>query len=533
MGSEMLLRGGDIITLDGGNPRPEALAVRDGTIAASGDVSHCRSALDGPFEEIDLNGGALVPGFIDSHMHPTVLVFFELNVNLHGATSLAHLQHRLREEAGLKQPGEWVIGLNFDEQGFDVPRMPSGADLDEACPGRPVMVLKHDGHCVIAGATALEAAGINANTPDPEGGIIERDESGRPTGVLRESAVALLLAAMPFPDEPSLKRGAAAAFQRLSSLGVTTVGAILQSGAEGPAGGVGAFDIPLMGMFSEFIPQHIRAYVTVSDIAGLDALQGSALHMPSAVPFRKIGGIKLYADGTFSTSSAYMDEPFADSPGNRGFLLHGEDVLYRCMEDAHLRGYQVLIHSIGDASNRVCVELYRRLLTAHPKNDHRHRIEHASQLNPSIIADMAGLGIVASVQPMFMYSEKDWLHRRLGRQRLRYTYPFKSMMESGIIVAGASDAPIESPDVLRAISCCVNRDGFGPEERITAEQALKMYTTNAAFSLREETARGSLSPGRCADMVLLERDPMAAPADSIAGIKVLRTFIAGKTVYRA
>jgi len=201
------------------------------------------------------------------------------------------------------------------------------------------------------------------------------------------------------------------------------------------------------------------------------------------------------------------------------------------MEEAHLRGYQVLIHSIGDASNRVCVELYRRLLTAHPKNDHRHRIEHVSQLNPSIIADMAGLGIVASVQPMFMHSEKDWLHRRLGRVRLRYTYPFNSMIDAGITVAGASDAPIESPDVLYAVSCCVNRDGFGPEERITAEQALRMYTVNAAFSLREETGRGTLSPGMSADMVLLDRDPLRSSAGEIKSIRVVKTFCAGDRIY--
>ncbi len=530
---EILFSGGTVRTMDPDNPVAEAVAVKNGIIAAVGTTAYCRSFLGSLYEHKPLAGNTLLPGFIDTHMHPTVLIFFELNLDLYGVSSIEELKNRISTAAMLKKPGEWVIALNLDEQNFDIPALPNRHDLDEACPNHPVIILKHDGHSIFANTRALDIASVTVNTPDPAGGVIERDESGAPTGFLKESAVPLMLAAMPFPDEAVLREGAVSAFTKLAGYGITSLGTILQSGAEGPAGNAGAFDIPLMQMLSDYIPQHIRAYVTVSNIGTIDSLRGTSLHKPDSLPARSVGGIKLYADGTFSSSTAFMFEPFADAPGNRGFLVHDNEELYRCMEEAHIRDYQVLIHAIGDAANRTCADLYSRLMERHPSASSRHRVEHASQLDPQIIADFTRLGITASVQPMFIHSERNWLYRRLGRDRLKHTYPFRSMLEAGITLAGASDAPIESPDVLHALSCCVLREGFEIRESISIEQALRMYTSDAAFALCEEKVKGRLSPGMNADMVILSDDPFMVPAGKIKDIRIVHTMISGKPVYTA
>jgi hypothetical protein len=226
-----------------------------------------------------------------------------------------------------------------------------------------------------------------------------------------------------------------------------------------------------------------------------------------------------------------MDAPFSDQPERQGFMTTEADEIYRRMVEAHCRGLQIGVHAIGDEANRRCLDLYERLLAEHPRADHRHRIEHASVLDDETIARMARLGIVVSTQPLFIHSEKTWLHKRLGPDRARRTYPLRSLLEAGVRVAGASDAPVESTDVLHALQCCVTREGFEVEQGISAAQALRMFTIDAAYAQFEDHEKGSICPGKRADFAVLSANPVRVPPEAIRDIRVEQTIVAGRAVY--
>ena len=518
---------GTVRTMDPACPVAEAVAVRDGHIIAVGAKSHCTAALEKGYEPVDLQGTVLLPGFIDTHLHPVMLIFFALNCDLGGAKSIGDVQLGLREALLKKSGDSWLVGLNFDEQNMLEKRVPDRHDLDQVSPDRPVIVIKHDGHSVFANTRAIEAAGVTASTPDPEAGVIERESNGYPSGAFRELAAQLILNAMPMPELPALIEGARQTFSRLASLGLTSLGVVLQTGEEGPAGSAGAFDVPAMQLFLEHCPLSLYSLLITSDINGLDGLKDSALNSGA----NRLGGVKLFADGTFGSSTAYMFEPFSDNPQKQGMLMHPPEELYRRMVAAHNAGWQVCIHAIGDAANQLCAELYGRLFKEFPRTGCRHRIEHASIMDEKTMRELSRLGVVVSTQPMFIHSEKDWLPRRLGDERCKIVYPFRSFLNDGIKVAGASDAPIESQDVLHAIQCCVTREGFEPHQCISVEEAFRMYTLDAAYAQFQEGIKGSITPGKRADLVIIENDPFKIEPDMIKDIKLVRTVVAGKVLY--
>lgn len=527
--SGQLFFGGDIYTVDGERPEAEAVAVREGRIAAVGSRAECESALGGGFEPVDLRGRALLPGFIDTHIHPLVMVYYDMNLDLRGTASLDELKERIRAAAAGTGADGWVVGLQFEEQELSEARLPTRRELDEACADLPVLIIKHDGHMAIGNTRAIQAAGVDASTPDPENGTIDREPGGYPSGPFREEASAILKSMIPIPDPQAFIDGARSAFGRLAACGITSVGAVMQTDEEGPAGADGAFELPIMQMLLEHIPLGLYGILQARDIEKVNAALATGLNDEPAG--RRIGAVKIFSDGTFGSCTAFMEEPFSDHPDTRGYLTITADELYRRMVMAHTAGFQLAVHAIGDAANRVCVDLYDRLLSEHPRDDHRHRLEHASQLSESLIEDIARLGLVVSTQPMYIHSEREWLGRRLGPARTRWTYPFRSLLVAGVRVAGASDAPIESTDVMHAIECCVGREGFEPEQGITATQAVRMYTIDAAYAQFEEGIKGSITPGKRADLVILSDNPTRVAPDHLRCVKVERTIAGGKVVY--
>ncbi len=521
-----LFYNGTVRTIDAACPVAGAVAVREGKIIAVGTRDACIKALGKGYELIDMRGGALLPGFIDTHLHPVLLIFFAMNCDLGGVSSMTDLQQKLREALLRKSDDSWLIGLNFDEQSLREKRAPDRHDLDAVSTERPIAVIKHDGHSVFANTLAIEAAGITASTPDPEAGAIEREEGGFPSGTFRETALQLVMNSMPMPEMQVLMESARSTFQRLISLGLTSAGVVLQTSAEGPAGSAGAFDVAAMQLFSELCPLSLYSLLITPDIDGLDGLRNSSLNTGP----NRLGGVKLFADGTFGSSTAYMQEPFSDNPEKSGLLMHTPDELYGQMAAAHNAGWQVCVHAIGDAANRLCVELYARLFQQFPRSGCRHRLEHASIMDTDVIQEMSGLGVLVSTQPMFIHSEKGWLPRRLGAERCKIVYPLRSFLDAGIKVGGASDAPIESQDVLQAVGCCVTREGFEPHQCISIEQALRMYTLDAAYLQFEEDIKGSITQGKRADLVLLSDDPFQVRPDRIKDIEVVRTVVGGKVL---
>jgi predicted amidohydrolase YtcJ len=505
------------------------VAVQGGRILAVGEEEECRSALAGDFEEVDLQGRVLLPGFIDTHLHPIMMAYFEMNADLSGVASIDELQARMRRAAEKGSEAGWVVGLRFGDEALEEPRLPTRHDLDAVCRERPVAVVRHDGHMVIGNTRAIESAGIARGTESPEGGQIDREEDGTPAGAFRENAVASLLNAMPAPDLDQLRSGAREAFGRLTRRGVTSAGIILQTDAEGPAGEAGALEVAGMQILLPEAPFSTYAFLICTDVERVAAARETSLHDPDAG--RRVAGVKIFSDGTFGSCTALMSAPFSDQPDRQGFMTTDENEIYRRMVEAHTRDLQIAVHAIGDEANRRCLGLYERLLAAHPRPDHRHRIEHASVLDEESIARLARLGVVVSTQPLFIHSEKTWLHRRLGPDRARMTYPLRSLVEAGVRVAGASDAPVESTDVLHALQCCVTREGFEVQQGIGAAQALRIFTIDAAYAQFEEEEKGSIRAGKRADFAVLSANPVSVPAEAIRDIQVEQTIVAGRAVY--
>jgi predicted amidohydrolase YtcJ len=265
------------------------------------------------------------------------------------------------------------------------------------------------------------------------------------------------------------------------------------------------------------------------DFEKVRAMRQTPLHDPAAG--RRVAGYKIFSDGTLGSCTACMAEPFSDHPDRSGFMMLEEDEIYRRMLAGHVAGFQICVHAIGDRANRRCIQLYERLLSEHPRADHRHRIEHASLLDSDAVAAIARLGLVVSTQPLFIHSEKGWLHRRLGAERARNVYPFRALVDAGVTLAGASDAPVESTDVLHAIQCCVTREGFEEHQALSADQALRMFTCDAAYAQHEEHEKGSIAPGKRADLVVLSANPSEVDPREIRKIRVEQTRVNGLEIF--
>lgn len=531
---DQLYLNGEIYMVDDHCPSAEALAVKDGRIAAVGSLTACRAVLGKNFETVNLENGALLPGFIDTHLHPIIMIFFALNLSLSGVNSIAEMQAKVREAAVKESSSAWILGFEFDDQALVERRSVTRHDLDAACASRPVALVTTDGHKVIVNTRAIIEAGVNEKTADPPGGKILREGNGYPTGEFQEQALSLIMDHAPMPNMEEMQEAAIRVFRSLAASGITSIGAVLQTGDEGPAGKNGAFDLPLMEMLLDQIPLNIYSLIITRDIEQVEAARQTGLHRSAADEFspeRTIGALKIFCDGTLQAGTAYLAQPYNSQPGNSGFMIHEPEELYERMVAAHLAGLQIAIHAIGDAANQKCVELYARLLESYPRPDHRHRLEHASVLNAGLVADLARLGLVVSSQPSFIQGEKHWLLRQIGPERCRWTYPYRSLVEAGVKLAGASDAPVCSPNVLQALQCFVTRDGFVAEQTLSAAQAVRAYTIDAAYAQFEEQIKGSLSVGKRADLVVLSANPVRVKAEEIAEIRVRRTVCGGITIY--
>jgi hypothetical protein len=540
----VLYRGGSILTVDPAQPRAEAVATRAGRIVAVGSEGDCRRALglaeasddvvepDGRAVVVDLAGGALLPGFVDAHLHPMAMCFFAANLDLGSATSVADVLDGLADRARVTAPGEWVIGLQITAEQLAEQRLPNIAELDAAGAGRAVVLLGRDGHSSIGNTVALAAAGIRGSRVDPPGGAFERDERGRLTGVCRETATQVLLSTVPVPDLDQMKSSIQQVFGLLVGHGITSIGSILQTDEEGPGGKAGELESVGMMIFAEDMTLGHHAILCGDPARAVDARTSSSLHQPHLN--RVVGGVKLFLDGTLGGRSACLHRPYADDPHQHGWLTLDPVVAATRMEAIHLAGLQVCVHAIGDAANSVALDLFAELLARHPVSDGsgpRHRIEHASVLDEAAAERFAELGVVAVVQPPFLTSEVAWLADRVGPERAARTYAFRTLLDAGVTLAGSSDAPLESPDVLAGIAAAVTRHGFEPAQAVTAAEAVAMYTRGGAVAQQREHLTGSLVEGHRADMVVLSHDPTAVAPDRITDIEVRLTVIGGGVVH--
>jgi predicted amidohydrolase YtcJ len=439
-------------------------------------------------------------------------------VSLHTVASLAELQQMVAAAAAADRPGLITAG-NFNEATLAEKRLPVAADLDGAVADRPVIVNRYDGHLAIVNSAALKAAGIGPATRDPDGGIIDRDATGRPTGVLRETAIDLVGAAC--GDGGSVSPDEVARCMRgLAQLGITSIGAMVRSG-KGAWAHLGD-EVDIIVAAAADIPIRIHAFVTADDTATLEA---AAAKLDGAGELMDWAGVKRFGDGSFGSLTAAMFEPFADSPGNTG-TLRLNDLDIAMAHTSVAAGRAVAIHAIGDAAAARVLDVFEHLVSEGTE-PHRLRLEHASVLAAEDIERIGRLGVVASVQPAFLGSETDWIESRVGPDRLRRTYAFATLRRVGAIVVGGSDSPVEAPNPWEAMALTRDRAGIVPEEALSAAEALEMYTTAAAQALGEPPP---LAVGSPADLVVVDRDPLAATPDELRATEVLATYVGGEMV---
>ena len=529
-GAERLFFGGSIRSMEEGDASIEAVATRGEKIIGVGTYDDCCRLFRGVPEKIDLRGRCLVPGFIDAHLHPSLMIYFRLHTDLKDVENRRELFAILGEKVTELGNGQWLVGLRVKDHLLSDPSVMTCHELDAVSDKIPIVIIPHNGHMVLGNSAALRKARVGRRAHLFPQELIDYDKHGQLTGVFREGAVDLLFRAIPKPGVRRLRRLVKETFDELVANGITSCGGIFQVGDEGPAGKQGVSDIPLMLAFEEHIRPSLYGIIITDSSKKMRLIQQTSLHCSSETAYRRIGGVKIFADGTLGGSTACMHEPYSDQSG-KGFMSMTDEDMYRRMVDAHLAGFQIAIHAIGDAANRQCIELYRRLLGEYPREDHRHRIEHGSVLDAEMIKSIAELKLNIVVQPQFIDSEKEWLFHRLGDQRSRWVYPFRSLFDAGVQVVGSSDAPIESVNVIEALEACVTRHGFETDQCLSPEEALRMYTINGAYVQFDERIKGSIANGKQADLVVLSDDPLAVEPENIGQIKVEETYIRGCRAY--
>lgn len=524
--------GGSIITMNPKQPLVDAVGIVGEKIIAIGDLEEVKNKLGDEYEIIELKGKTLIPGFIDCHLHPIQFLLHLLNPDLSNVKRLKDLQSILKKAVKQKSVDELTIGFNFCEEKFDNPVLPTRWDLDKACPNKPVFILRYDGHIGVSNSKALELASIDENTEIPEGGEIRKNEKGELTGVLSEKSLSLILSKITVPKKVELDKAASKAFEIFASNGITSLQGIVYYGKKSEYGLFGSSEISILTSIQDKILQDWYIMVNTEDPLKLIDLKKPPLDERKKDGKFKVGSLKLFLDGSFGAKTACMFEAFSDAPEMCGFCVIDEDKIYEKMKVAHNNGFQIIIHAIGDKGNRIAVDLYMRLINEFPRNNHRHRIEHASMLTKDVIEDMKDYGIIASCQPPFINSEYTWLEKRIGKERCKYTYPFKSLVNSGVVLVSGSDCPVEDTNVISGLHALVTRNNFVPEECLTIEEALKTYTINAAYAAFEEEIKGSIEVGKFANLVILDKNPLEVSKEEIQKIQVLETIIRGKTVFK-
>ncbi|MBY8989068.1 MAG: amidohydrolase [Candidatus Lokiarchaeota archaeon] len=523
--------GGPIITINNNQPQAEAVGIKGDKIVIVGTLEEVRLKMGENCEFIDLNGKTLLPGFTDSHMHPMGYINHLLNPDLTNVKSLNDLIAYLKEVSEKRKEDEFIIAYNFSEEKFDNATLPNRWDLDKACPNHPVFILRYDGHIGIANTEALKLAELDEHTIVPEGGEIRKDKDGKLTGVISENALNLIFSKISMPDDDLIKAAATKASNTLAQKGLTSIHGIINADNRFKDDDQNADEFSLYQSIQNYMWQDCYSFIETEYPLKFIEICKRYLQEGRYGSKLKIGGLKLYLDGSFGAKTACMFEPFTDAPEQCGFCVIEEEEIYEKMKIAHTNSFQIVIHAIGDRANRIAVDLYKKLLTEFPKKDHRHRIEHASMLTEDVINDMAKFGIIASCQPPFINSEYNWISKRIGEERCKYTYPMKSIVKAGVVLASGSDCPVEDPSPILGLHALVTRNMFVPEECLNIEEALKSYTINTAYAAFEEDIKGSIEVGKFADLVILDRNPLEIPKDEIKGIQVVETIIRGKTVY--
>jgi predicted amidohydrolase YtcJ len=524
--------GGPIITMNDESPLVEAIGIDGDIIKAVGTFEYVKKILIDDYQFINLNGDTLIPGFCDCHIHPILYMIYLLSPDFSDISSFNQFKNYIRHYSRNKPSDQLIIGYNLNEEKFDDPILPTRWDLDDVCPNKPLFILRYDSHIGIANSKALELAGINESTIPPKGGEIRKDKDGNLTGIISEKALELIFSHMSLPNYKQMKETFIQVTQTFAEKGLTSVHAIIDAKPLLKQDPKGLSEFLIFESFKDLFLQNCCFFVEIEEPEKLIKLQLSSLNEKNKYGKFKLCGLKLFLDGTLGAKTACMYAPFTDAPDMSGFCVVEEEEIYEKMKIAHNDDLQIIIHSIGDKGCRITIDLFIRLLKEYPRANTRHRIEHATLLTTDVIRDMKKIGVISSCQPPFLNSEYKWLEKRIGEERIKYTYPFKSILDNGVVLISGSDCPIEDPSPIQGMHALINRNNFVPDQCISVEEALKTYTINCAFASFQENIKGSIEEGKLADLVILNQNPLSIPKEKIREILIMETIIRGKTVYK-
>lgn len=528
--ADLVLTNGRIYTVDGSRPVVDAIAVRGGRVVFIGDRAGA-AALAGPATRlVDLEGRTVIPGMTDAHAHVAGLGLALRNVDLVGTTSYDEVIARVVERARTTPKGEWIVGRGWDQNDWGDTRWPTLDALSRAVPDHPVFLERVDGHAGFVNALALQKAGVTKATRDPSGGEIIRDAQGNPSGVLVDNAKGLVARVIPAPTRAQMKEAISAAIAEMHRWGLTGVH---DAGASAETlelyeelGREGALGIRLYAMISDHAPT-LTTWFRRGPQSGL--YDGTLW----------VRAVKLYQDGALGSRGAALLEPYSDNAATSGLLVSAPAHIREVAAQALAAGFQVNTHAIGDRGNRLVLDAYQAVLTAHPTADHRFRVEHAQILNADDIPRFATLGVIPSMQASHQTSDMYWAGTRLGETRLRGAYAWRSLLDAGVVIPNGSDAPVEHINPLISFKAAVSRQdaqgwpagGWYPEQRMTREEALRSMTLWPAYAAFQEQDLGSLTPGKRADFVVLDQDILRVPDALLPRTQVLSTWVGGVRVY--
>jgi predicted amidohydrolase YtcJ len=522
-------------------PRAQAIAVRDGHVAAVGSDAEVKKLKGKHTQVVDLGGHFVMPGFNDAHAHLAAGGLEYLHIELVGTNSLAEMQQRIAAAAGKTAPGDWIIGRGWDQTLWAGARLPTRQDLDAVTGGHPAVFQRVDGHIAVLNSAGLKAMGITRDTPNPPGGSIDHDASGEPTGIVRESARDDVIARLPKPTIAQRRRGIELALSEAAKWGVTSVQDSI-SVEEDPTEWENFLvyeELEREGKLTARISQWLPF------TENLQLLETHRAHHEPSDPMLHTGLLKLYLDGALGSRTAALLQPYADDPKNSGILREDEGKLKSMAVERTRAGFQLGFHAIGDRAVAQALDVFAeaerdaRERAQTPPRGFRFRIEHDQVVEPAQIVRYRALEVIASVQPCHLLTDMNWAEARLGRQRARNSYPWAEFLRNDVLLAFGTDFPVEPLNPFRNLYAAVTRKNeagtleYFPEQAVSMDQAIASYTVASAYAEFEERDKGTLELGKLADFVVLDRDIKKVSPAELLKTRVLRTVVGGKSVYES
>ena len=516
MFADLVLIGGNVLTMNSSQPSAEAVAIKKDRIVMVGMNEEIKIWVGKATKVIQLQGMTVVPGFTDSHIHVADFGKFLTWLDLKNINSIKDIKRKVKELAKKMPKGRWIIGHGLDQNRFVEKRYLNLRDLDEVSPDNPVIFYHKCGRACLVNSSALELSGVTKKTITPSGGTIEKDaETGELTGILRENATDLVWKTIPPSSEEEAIEATSLACEKIVEAGVTSIHWIVTSSNE------------------ISVIQKLRAEkklpLRVSIIAPANILDQT----DSGDNWKGMLGVKVFVDGSLAARTAALYEPYVDGSATKGQLMYSQQKLNNLVVSANKGNFGLVMHAMGDQAIDMTLTAFENVLMKVPRKNVRYRIEHASVLTKELIRRIKNLGVIVSVQPKCVISEfLIWSAvDRLGPTRAKLLYPIKTLINEGIVVIGGSDCPMEPLNPLQGIQAAVTRQYF-PEEQITVDEALQMYTVNAAYASSQENIKGSIEEGKLADLTILSDDPQKVSPNKIGEIEVRMTIIDGKMVYK-